>query len=156
MDAEPKIKVLFLSTSNSVRSQMADALLRKHAGDRFEVHSAGVELRPLEPMTLQVLEEAGVDTSDLRSKSTQEYLGHINFGYLIIVGKDSEEKCPTTFLGVSNRMNWPFDDPSKEEGSDETKLDHFRRVRDQIDARIREWLAELDTPKQTESAAASS
>jgi arsenate reductase (thioredoxin) len=73
--------VLFLCTANSARSQMAEALLRKHAGDRFEVHSAGLEPAGIHPLTIQVLDEAGIDLQGQRSKSVKEYLGKLAAHY---------------------------------------------------------------------------
>lgn len=140
-----KAKVLFLCTGNSARSQMAEALLRKHAGDYFEAHSAGLEPKGVNPHTVRVLDEIGIDTSRHRSKSLREYLGQVNFGYLITVCSDAEQNCPI-FPGVSARMHWPFEDPAKFEGSDEEKLAKFREVRDLIEARIRAWLNEMKIP----------
>lgn len=143
-----RAKVLFLCTGNSARSQMAEALLRYYAGDQFEAYSAGLEPKGLNPLTVQVMREVGLDISQQRSKSVREYLGHLNFAYLIIVCSDAEEKCPTVFVGVSQRMFWPFDDPAKAEGTADEKLAKFREVRDQIAARIRRWLADLGVPTQ--------
>jgi arsenate reductase len=72
-------------------------------------------------------------------------MGKLHFGYLITVCANAEERCPTTFPGVSQRIHWAFDDPAAVEGTDEDKLAKFREVRDQIDRRIREWLKEQDT-----------
>ena len=138
-----KARVLFLCTGNSARSQMAEALLRKHAGDRFEVHSAGLEPAGVNPYTIRVLEEIGLNTGELRSKPVAEFLGRVHFGYLITVCSSAEEKCPT-FPGVSMRLHWPFDDPAAFEGNDAEKLDTFRRVRDQIDQTIRQWVSEFE------------
>lgn len=146
-------KVLFLCTGNSARSQMGEALLRYHAGDEFEVHSAGLEPKGINPFTVQVLNEMGIDVSGQRSKSVSEYLGHVNFGYLITVCSDADARCPTTFLGVSNRMRWPLDDPAAFEGADEEKLRKFRQVRDQIDQKIRDWLKEMGVPDRAAAAA---
>ncbi len=139
-----KAKVLFLCTGNSARSQMAEAFLRHYAGDSFEAYSAGLEPKGLHPYTVRVMEERGVDMSSHRSKSVREYLGYVNFGYLIIVCADAEEKCPVVFVGVSQRMFWPFEDPAAFPGPEDEKLAKFRAVRDQIDARVREWLASLN------------
>ncbi len=139
-----KAKVLFLCTGNSARSQMAEALLRHYAGDSFEAYSAGLDPKGLNPFTIRVMEELGLDLSGHRSKGVREYLGHINFGYLIIVCADAEEKCPVVFVGVSQRLFWPFEDPAAFDGPDEAKLAKFRAVRDQIDARVRAWLASLN------------
>ena len=137
-----KTRVLFLCTGNSARSQMAEALLRHYAGDRFEAYSAGLEPKGVHPLTVRVMEEAGIPLTGQSSKDVSEYMGKLHFGYLITVCANVEEKCPTTFPGVSQRMHWAFDDPAALEGTDEDKLAKFREVRDQIDRRIREWLAE--------------
>ena len=136
-----KTRVLFLCTGNSARSQMAEALLRQHAGDRFEVHSAGLEPKGINPYTVRVMDEIGVDLSGHRSKDVMEYLGRVHFGYVITVCDNAEKNCPI-FPGVSVRLHWPFEDPAHFEGSDEQTAAKFREVRDQIDVRIRAWLAE--------------
>jgi arsenate reductase len=141
-----KPKVLFLCTGNSARSQMGEALLRYHAGDYFEVYSAGLEPKGINPYTVRVLDEMGIDLSGHTSKDVRVYLGHVNFGYLITVCAHAEENCPTTFLGVSHREHWPFDDPAAFQGSDAATLAEFRRVRDEINARIVAWLAEMGVP----------
>jgi len=146
-------KVLFLCTGNSARSQMGEALLRDRAGDYFEVHSAGLEPKGINPYTVRVLNEIGIDISGQRSKGVSEYLGHVNFGYLITVCSDADARCPTTFLGVSHRLRWPFDDPAGLEGADEEKLRKFRQVRDQIDQKIRDWLKEMGVPDRSAAAA---
>jgi len=137
-----KTRVLFLCTGNSARSQMAEALLRHHAGDRFEVYSAGLEPKGIHPYTEQVMQEIGVQLTGQYSKNVGEYLGKTQFGYVITVCSNAEEKCPT-FPGPIQRFHWAFDDPAAFEGTDEDKLRKFREVRDQIDERICEWLAEL-------------
>lgn len=134
-----KIKVLFLCTGNSARSQMAEAFLRKYAGDRFEVFSAGLEPSVVNPFTVRVMEEIGVDMSAHRSKSLREYMGKVHFGYLITVCDRAEKKCPI-FPGMGIRLHWPFEDPALAQGSEEVKLAKFRQVRDQIDAKVKEWL----------------
>ncbi|HVM70849.1 MAG TPA: arsenate reductase ArsC [Anaerolineales bacterium] len=138
-----KQRVLFLCTGNSARSQMAEAFLRKYAGDRFEVHSAGLEPKAINPLTVKVMEEAGFDMSGHRSKGIENYLGKVLFQYLITVCDDAEKNCPTVWPGVSTRLHWSFEDPAKFEGSDEQKLAKFRQVRDLIDARVKAWLDTL-------------
>lgn len=135
-------RVLFLCTGNSARSQMAEAFLRKYAGDRFEVHSAGLEPKGLNPLTVHVMEEVGIDMSSHRSKGAEEYLGKVLFQYLITVCDDADKNCPTVWPGVNQRMHWSFEDPAAFEGSEEEKLEKFRQVRDLIEARIREWIAQ--------------
>jgi arsenate reductase len=137
-----KTQVLFLCTGNSARSQMAEALLRHRAGDQFQVYSAGLEPKGIHPYTKQVMQEIGLDLAGQYSKDVREYMGKLHFGYLITVCANAEEKCPTTFPGVGQRLHWAFDDPAAAEGTEEEKLQKFREVRDQIDQRIRAWLAE--------------
>ena len=137
----PKTKVLFLCTGNSARSQMAEAILRRLAGDRFEAFSAGLEPKGINPYTRQVMEEVGIDLAGQRSKDVTEYLGKVNFGYLITVCDHAEKNCPPTFLGVSNRLHWSLEDPAAFQGSDEQTLAKFREVRDDIDRRMQAWLA---------------
>jgi arsenate reductase len=137
------MKVLFLCTGNSARSQMAEALLRRYAGDRFEVYSAGLEPKGINPYTVRVMAEAGLALEGHRSKSLGEYVGQVQFDYLITVCGDAGEKCPT-FPGMGQRLHWDFEDPAAFSGSEEETLAKFREVRDQIDERIRTWLAEGD------------
>jgi arsenate reductase len=137
-----KPKVLFLCTHNSARSQMAEAFLRKYAGERFEVHSAGLESRGIDPLTMQVMEEAGLSLEGQRSKSLQDHFMKVSFGYLITVCGGADKMCPT-LPGVSKRMHWSLEDPSAFEGTDEEKLTRFREVRDQIETRVVDWLEEM-------------
>ena len=141
-----KSRVLFLCTGNSARSQMAEAFLRKYAGDRFEAHSAGLEPKDLNPVTVKVMKEAGLDMSGHRSKGIGEYLGKVHFQYLITVCDDAEKNCPTVWPGVNQRLHWSFEDPAKFEGTDEQKLAKFREVRDLIDTKMKAWLAEQNIP----------
>jgi arsenate reductase len=120
---------------------MAQAWLRTLAGDRFEVYSAGLEPHGIHPLTIQVMEEAGVDMSGYRAKHLDEYKGKIDFDYLITVCGDADERCPY-FPGMGVRIHWPFEDPPAFEGPQEEKLALFRKVRDQIKAKIEEWLGE--------------
>jgi arsenate reductase (thioredoxin) len=138
-----KPRVLFLCTGNSARSQMAEAILSKIAGESFEVYSAGLEPKGVHPKTIQVLKEIGIDWSQAQSKSLNEFLGKIHFGFLITVCSRAEEKCPI-FPGMGQRLHWPFDDPAAVQGSEADQLAAFRSVRDQIEAKIGSWLAELN------------
>ena len=135
-------RVLFLCTGNSARSQMAQAFLRKYGGERFEAHSAGLEPSTLNPLTVQVMEEAGMDLSEHYAKPLTTYLGKLHFGYLITVCSRAEEKCPI-FPGMGQRLHWPFDDPAAAEGTLEQKLAVFRRVRDEIEQKVQAWVASL-------------
>ncbi len=143
--AEPSRRtVLFLCSGNSCRSQMAEALLRNRAGDRFEVHSAGLEPTEIHPLTRRAMAEAGIDISDQSPTDLKEYLGRLHVHFLIIVCGAAAKACPTTWPGVTERLIWPFDDPAAAEGTDEQKLAEFIRVRDEIDAKLADWLAGLD------------
>jgi arsenate reductase len=134
-----KPKVLFLCTGNSARSQLAEGLLRAMAGEHFEIFSAGTEPKgSILPEVMEVMREVGIDISGQWSKSVMEYLGKVNFGYVITVCADAEENCPAVFLNMGTHEHWPFDDPAKfDEGQ---RLDSTRRVRDQIEERLRLWL----------------
>lgn len=136
-----KLVVLFLCTGNSARSQMAEALLRKHAGDRFEVHSAGTEPKGINPLTIQVMDEVGISLEGHRSKSLSEYLGKLRINCAITVCENAEQSCPSVWPFWQERLFWPFDDPAACQGSEEERLAVFRKIRDQIEAKIKAWLA---------------
>lgn len=137
-----KPKILFLCTGNSARSQMAEAFLRKYADDRFEAHSAGLEPKGLNPLTVRVMGEVGIDLSGQTSKSVEVYLGKTLFQFLVTVCDDADRNCPTVWPGVSTRLHWSFQDPAAVEGTEVEKLAKFREVRDLIDQKIQSWLAE--------------
>lgn len=134
-------RILILCTGNSARSQMAEAFMRKAVGDEFEVHSAGLDPRPIHPLTIQVMREVGIDIGDQYAKNVKSLLGQ-HFTYLITVCSNAEERCPI-FPGVIYRMYWPFEDPAAVEGTEPEKLAKFREVRDQINLKIREWAMQL-------------
>lgn len=135
-------KVLFVCTGNSARSQMAEALLRELGGDKYDAFSAGMRAKGIHPYTVQVMGEVGIDISEQRSKATSEYLGHVTMDEAIIVCRRAEEECPTIAGTTRKIQRWLFDDPVRAEGTEENKLNAFRRVRDEIKARISLWLAE--------------
>lgn len=134
-----KPKVLFLCTGNTARSQMAHGFLQKYAHDRFEVFSAGLEPGVLNPFTVRVMEERGIDMSDHYAKGLDTYLGKEHFGYLITVCDKADEKCPI-FPGMGQRLHWSFEDPAALIGTEGEKLDKFRQVRDQIEEKVLDWL----------------
>src|SRR5215211_3385046 len=129
-----KTRVLFLCTHNSARSQMAEGLLRDLAGDQFEVMSAGTEATHVRPLAVRAMEEIGIDISGQESKTLDRYLDQ-PFDYVITVCDDANEACPF-FPGAQSRLHWSFEDPSRAEGSDEERLEVFRRVRDEIKDRV--------------------
>ena len=132
--APAPIRVLFVCTGNSARSIMAEALLRKHGGDRFEVSSAGTEPRGVNPLTLRVLDEAGIDASWARSKSVDEFLGD-PFDFVITVCDQARQACPV-FPGVHESLHWGYEDPAEATGTDEERLAVFRRVFTQLGERV--------------------
>lgn len=134
-------RILILCTGNSARSQMAEAFMKKTLGDEFEIHSAGLDPKPIHPLTIQVMKEAGIDLSDQYSKAVKGFLGQ-HFTYLITVCSNAEDRCPI-FPGVIYRLFWPFEDPAAVEGTSAEKLAKFREVRDQISQKIHEWSLEL-------------
>jgi arsenate reductase len=138
-----KIKVLFLCTHNAARSQMAEAFLRHYGAERFEAYSAGLEPKEIDPFTFQVMAEKGYSLEGQSAKSVRQYLGNTHFGYIITVCDYAEENCPTSFLGVSKRIHWSLDDPTKFQGSPQEKLDKFRQVRDEVEQRLLTWLNEI-------------
>ncbi len=133
-DIEASVSVLFVCTHNSARSIMAEALLREEGGDAYEVASAGTEVAEVRPRTLQVLREAGLPTEGLRSKSVNELIGE-RFDFVITVCDSARLGCPT-FPGEGERLHWSCDDPSAVEGSEEERLQAFRRVFTAISQRI--------------------
>jgi arsenate reductase len=136
-------RVLFLCTGNSARSQMAEAFLRLHGAERFEAHSAGLSPKGIHPLTVRVMQEAGVDISGQSSKGVKQYLGKVHFHYLITLCDDAEKNCPTVWPGVSQRLHWAFDDPAVAMGTEAEQLEKFREVRDSIEAQIKGWLATM-------------
>ena len=133
-------RVLFVCTHNSARSQMAEGFLRTFAGDRFEVASAGTEETRVNPLAVQVMSELDVDLSGQRSKTLDRFLDQ-PWDHVITVCDSANERCPVFPRNV-RRLHWSFEDPSRATGSEEERLSVFRRIRDEIAARIRGWLAE--------------
>lgn len=136
--------VLFLCTGNSARSQMAEALLRREAGDTFDVYSAGTDPKGINPLTVKAIEELGIDMSSQRSKHLKEYLGRLPVRYMIVVCGEADRECPTTWPGLTNRYYWPIEDPAAAEGNLEQRTQFFRVIRDEILEKIRSWLDEIE------------
>ena len=128
-------RVLFLCTHNSARSQMAEGLLRAWGGDRFEAHSAGTVATEVRPLAIAAMAELGIDISTQASKALQVYEGQ-PFDLAVTVCDDAREACPF-FPGAVRQLHWSFDDPSAATGTDDERLAVYRRVRDEIGARIR-------------------
>ena len=142
--ADVKLRVLFLCVHNSARSQMAEALLRKHGGDAFVVESAGFEHKSILPAAVEAMKQVGVDISAAASQSVFDLFraGRIYDYVVTVCDEASAERCPI-FPGVCERLHWTFPDPSLAETEAE-RVSLAAAVRDQIDARIRAWLRELE------------
>lgn len=132
------IRVLFLCTGNSVRSQMAEGLLRSLGRSDFEAYSAGTDPQALHPLAVQVMRESGIDIASQQSKSLDRFRGQ-TFDYIITVCDRVRDHCPT-FPGDNQRVHWGFADPAAVTGSDAERSAAFRRVRNEIAERLRLWV----------------
>jgi arsenate reductase (thioredoxin) len=132
-----KEQILILCTGNSARSQMAEGLLRHDAGDRFEVFSAGTKPTQVRPEAVAVMRELGIDISQHRSKSVDEFAAQ-PFNYVLTVCDKARETCPI-FFGGTVMLHHSFTDPAAVQGSEERRLAAFRAVRDEL----RQYLREL-------------
>ncbi len=136
-----KPRVLFVCVHNSARSQMAEAFLKKYGGEQFEVESAGIEPGKLNPLVVKAMQENGIDISGNRTKDVLDFLRQGKLFNFVITVCDaaSGERCPI-FPGVSQRLQWSFDDPSSFTGTEDEKLARTRIVRDEIKSKILEFL----------------
>jgi len=134
-----KPRVLFLCTQNSCRSQMAEGFLRQLAGDRFEAASAGSQATRVNPDAVRVMKEIGIDISAHRSKDVSGLLGQ-SFTYVVRVCDRAKETCPI-FPGAFRYFDWGLDDPAAAKGTEEERLAIFRRVRDEIERQVQEFVA---------------
>jgi arsenate reductase (thioredoxin) len=132
-------RVLILCTGNSARSQMAEGLLRHDAGERFEVFSAGVSPTKVRHEAVEAMRETVIDISTHRSKPVDEFDGE-PFDYVITVCDNAREQCPV-FPAATRRLHWSFTDPAAAVGDFDSRLAVFRRVRDEIRACLREFIA---------------
>jgi arsenate reductase (thioredoxin) len=134
------IRVLFVCTHNSARSQIAEALLERNGGADFEVDSAGTEATRVNPYAIRVLAEWGIDWSQARSKVIGEFLDQ-QFDYVITVCDRARETCPF-FPGATSTLHWGLDDPSEVGGTDEERLAAFRRTLQEVAARLRPFIGD--------------
>ena len=135
-----KPRVLFLCTGNSARSQMAEGYLRHVAGERFDVASAGMAPTAVNPLAIAAMREIGIDISRHRSKTAGSLLDE-SFRYVVTVCDNAGERCPV-FPGAVTRFHWSLQDPAAATGTDAERLAVFRRIRDEIAARIDAFVAE--------------
>ena len=134
-------RILVLCTGNSARSQMAEGLLRRAGRGRFEVFSAGTKPSIVRPEAIAVMAELGIDISGHTSKGVEPFLADPP-DLLITVCDHAKETCPV-FPALVKRLHWPFEDPAAVEGSAEIRRAAFRKVRDQIQARIEGSIGDL-------------
>jgi arsenate reductase len=131
-------KVLFLCTGNSVRSQMAEGLMKSLGLGQWKAQSGGVFPSYLHPLAIRVMEEIGIDTSHQTSKSMEQFLNE-EFDYIITLCDHAAMSYPT-FPGHVKRLHWSLEDPAAATGTIEERLAVFRRVRDEIQTHIEEFL----------------
>ena len=135
------VRVLFLCTHNSARSQMAEGLLRSLGGGRFEVHSAGTIATQVRPEAIAAMAELGIDISGHASKELARFLGH-SFDRVVTVCDQARESCPV-FPGARSMVHWSIDDPADVAGDDDERLAAFRRARDELRVRVAELVDEV-------------
>ena len=137
-----KTRALVLCTHNSCRSQMAEALVNHDLGDRFQAFSAGTEATRVNPLAAQVLQELGIDTTPLFSKTIDHFAGQ-PFDHVITLCGSADEQCPLVVGGI-RRVHIGFDDPSRLPGTPEEVLPAFRWVRDEIRRTLTDYLTGAD------------
>ena len=141
-----KPKVVFVCTENSSRSQMAEGFLRHLASDHFDVFSGGALPAELNPAAVEVMKEIGIDISGQQSKDVAQFLGQ-RFHYVIRVCDKVREKCPV-LPGAIWYLDWSFEDPATASGSPSEKLAVFRRIRDQIEKKVEEFVGKEAPPSE--------
>ncbi|MBI3536725.1 MAG: arsenate reductase ArsC [Chloroflexi bacterium] len=133
-----KQTILFVCVHNSARSILAEQLVNHFHSARFVARSAGLDAREVNPYTLRVLREIGIDASDARSKSVEEFRG-ANFDWIVTVCAPTEGACPI-WIGAGKRIHLPFEDPARALGMDAEILARFRATRDEMRAQLDAWL----------------
>lgn len=137
--SKPPLRVLFLCTHNSSRSQMAEGLLRAHGGPAFEVFSAGTQPRSVHPLAIKVMREIGIDISDQTAKGIEAFATEPPMDLVVTVCDEAQEACPF-FPNARSQAHWGFPDPSRVTGTEEERLTAFRHIRDLIAAKITQFL----------------
>lgn len=137
---DDRLRVLFLCTHNSARSQMAEGLLRDAAGDRFEVHSAGTEATLVRPEAIAAMDEIGIDISGQHSKTLEPFLGQ-HLDWLVTVCDQAREACPV-LPGVRNQLHWSIEDPAGR------GIGAFRAARDELRVRIGQFIETTGRPPE--------
>jgi arsenate reductase (thioredoxin) len=129
-----KKKVLFICTGNSCRSQMAEGYLKHFAGEKYNVLSAGLKPKIVNPNAIRVMQEDNIDISSFTSDNINKFNNN-NFNYIITVCNNAKENCPY-FPGDAKRIHWSFEDPADATGSEKEIIAAFRKVRNQIKTKI--------------------
>ena len=140
----PTQRVLFVSTDNAARSQMAEGMLRAWAGDRYDVSSAGIEFKDVRPEAVAVMAEMGIDIAGQQAKGIGDFLGQ-PWNWVITVCETARHTCPV-FPGAAQTDHWSFDDPTKATGSEAEQLAAFRRVGSEVAERVRLFIVVADRP----------
>jgi arsenate reductase len=138
------VKVLFVCTGNSARSQMAEGFARHYGHGRVEAYSAGIEPSRLNPHALAAMQERGIDISSQHSKAFDEDLAR-RMDVVVTVCGNADTRCPVLPPEVK-RLHWPLEDPAGATGSEAEILVRFREVRDQIEGQVRELVQGLISP----------
>ena len=143
---DEKTRVLFLCVHNSARSQIAEAHLLATAGGRFDVQSAGLKPKEINPLVIEVLREEGIDISGKKTHSAFEFYqqGRLYDYVITVCDEEIEAQCPV-FPGITRRLHWPFPDPAAVTGTREEKLAKVRAIRDTIEAKIDQWADSLES-----------
>ena len=139
-----KTKVLFICVHNAARSQMAEAFMHHLCGDRFIAESAGLEPGVLNPLVVEAMKETGIDISNNKTKSVFDFYtqGKLYRYVITVCDQASSEQCPL-FPGITARLHWSFEDPSKLTGDHEEQLRQVKEVRDRIRLKIEEFCKEM-------------
>ena len=124
------MNILVLCTGNSCRSQLAEGYLRKFAGDKANIYSAGIETHGVNPRAIATMKEDGIDISKHTSNNVDEY-ANIDFDYIITVCDNAKEACPV-FPSKAKKFHYNFPDPAKATGTEEEIMAQFRAVREMI------------------------
>ncbi len=130
-------RILIICNSNSIMSQIAEAFLRHLTFSRVEVYSAGIAPKNINPFAVKVMKELGIDISQNHSRSVNEFYND-RFDYIITLQDEAREKCPI-FQGSHTKIHKSLDDPGQTKGSDNQKLEIFRKSRDQI----KDWVTDF-------------
>jgi arsenate reductase (thioredoxin) len=136
---EHPVRVLFLCTHNSSRSQMAEGLLRARGGPNFLVFSAGTEPRTVHPLAIKAMQELGIDIRHHAAKGIEAFASEPPMDLVITVCHEAQETCPI-FPNARRQVHWGFSDPSRVTGTEEERLAAFRHIRDLIAAKIAQFL----------------